>query len=173
MTGSLISLGSNFWWPRIRSSHSIGAVMIELESPVRRDAVRNWRTFGLALIDRRQAAAEQHLAPQLQLFRRLVAGIDPARLLQPLELALIDVEPLRLTDHGVRLEAEPAEVLDDRLDIFLPAALQVGVVDPQQEPPAILQREQRIVQRGADIADMEPAGRRRGETGDDGHGRSP
>ena len=32
------------------------------------------------------------------------------------------------------------------------------------------QREQRIVQRGADIADMKPPGRRRCEAGGDGHG---
>ena len=66
-------------------------------------------------------------------------------------------------------ESKPFEVRLDRRDILLPAALQVGVVDPQHEPPAMLDREQRVVERGADVADVEPASRRGGETGDDAH----
>src|SRR5687768_2937958 len=98
--------------------------MVELESPVRIDAFGERRDLGLALIDRRQAAAEQHLAAKLQLLGRLVAGIDPAGLAQSLELALINCEPLRLPHRGVRFEAEPIEILDDRRDIFLAAPLQ-------------------------------------------------
>ena len=33
----------------------------------------------------------------------------------------------------------------------------------------MLPREQEVVQRGADVADVQPAGRRRREAGDDGH----
>ena len=37
----------------------------------------------------------------------------------------------------------------------------------------MLLREQEIMKRGADIADVEPAGRRRREAGDDAHFASP
>ena len=78
---------------------------------------------------------------------------------QLLEFAFVEGEALRLAHRGVRLEAEPVQIGRDRLDIFLAAPLQVGVVDPQQEPPTLFQREQRIVERGADVADVESAGR--------------
>jgi ribose-phosphate pyrophosphokinase len=50
------------------------------------------------------------------------------------------------------------------------AAFLVGVVEAQDEAAAMLSHPQPIVERGADVADMEPAGRRGGETGDDLHG---
>ena len=64
-------------------------------------------------------------------------------------------------------EAEPGEIGADRLGMLLAAALAVGIVEPQDEAAAMLPRPQPVVQRRADIADMEPAGRRRGEAGDD------
>ena len=42
--------------------------------------------------------------------------------------------------------------------MFLTAALCIGVVDPQQELAAGLFGQQPVMQRGADIADMERAG---------------
>src|SRR3546814_6700603 len=51
-------------------------------------------------------------------------------------------------------------------------ALPICVVDPQQEPPAMLPRPQPIVERGANIADMQGAGRRGSEARGDGHGRA-
>ena len=144
--------------------------VVEAEAPVRGDAFGDGRVGGLALIDRRQAAAEQHLAAEVEFFGGFVAGVDAARRLQPLELALVEGEALGLADGGVGLEAEPGEVGVDRLDERFGRALGVGVVDPQQELAALRQREQGIVERGADIADVEPAGRRRGEAGGDGHG---
>ena len=45
----------------------------------------------------------------------------------------------------------------------------VGILDPQQELAAFMAREQVVEQGGARPADMQQAGRRRGETGPDGH----
>ena len=132
-------------------------------------ALGHRRVGGLALVDRRQAAAEQHLAAKLELLGRLVAGIDPAGLAQPLELALVEVEPLRLAHDLVRCQPEPVEIVADRLVELRGRALAVGVVDAQDERAAVLPREQAVVQRGADVADVQPAGRRRREAGDDAH----
>src|SRR3546814_1393276 len=55
------------------------------------------------------------------------------------------------------------------LRIFRAGAFEVGVVQPQQEPAAALARPQPVVERGTDIADMQVAGGRGGEAGDDGH----
>ena len=46
-------------------------------------------------------------------------------------------------------------------------ALAVGVVETQDESAPLLARPQHVVERGADVADMKPAGRRRREAGDD------
>ena len=75
-------------------------IMVELEAPVGRSAVRSRRAFGRALVDRRQPAPQQDLAAKVELLRRLVASVDPARVLQPLELPFVEVEPLRLANHG-------------------------------------------------------------------------
>ena len=101
----------------------------------------------------------------------LVAGIDAAVGAQPLELALVDREPLRLADGRGGDQPEPVEIGADRVDMLLAAALEIGIVDPQQEASADLRGEQIIMQRGADIADVEAPGRRRGEAGGDGHVR--
>ena len=45
----------------------------------------------------------------------------------------------------------------------------VGVLDAQQELAAVVAGEQPVEQRGARAADMQEAGRRGGEAGDDGH----
>ena len=144
-------------------------VMIEPEAPVRPDALGSGRAGGLALIDRRQPAAEQDLAAQIELLWRFIAGIDAPGVLQPLKLALIEVEPLRLADDQVGSEAHPLEVVTDRLVELGRRPLGVGIVDPEDEFAAILPREQIIVKRGADVADVQPPGRRRREAGDDTH----
>ena len=144
-------------------------VMIEPEAPVRRAALGRRRAAGLALVDRRKPAPEQHLAAEIELLWRFVTGIDASGGLQPFELAFVQIEPLRLAHHHVGIDPEPAEIVADRGIELGRRALGVGVVDAQDELAAVLLREQEIVQRGADIADVEPAGRRGGEAGD-GHG---
>ena len=61
-----------------------------------------YSAFGLSLIDRREPAPEEHLAAKLELLGRLVSRIDAATVLQPLELALVEIEALRLAkSHAV------------------------------------------------------------------------
>mgnify|MGYP000149408699 CR=1 FL=1 len=73
---------------------------------------------------------------------------------------------------AIGLETQPLEIGADRLDIVRAAALGIGIVDAQQETPAALLGEHPVVQRSANVADMEPPGGRRGEAGDMGHARA-
>src|SRR5690606_40454655 len=93
-----------------------------------------------AVIDRRQPAPERDLALEVELLRGLVAGVDAARRLQPLERRLIEREPGRLPLLAIGREAEPGEIAADRLDERLAAPLRVGIVDAQQEPATRLAR---------------------------------
>src|SRR5690606_35388934 len=69
----------------------------------------------------------------------------------------------------VDIEPEPRKIGADALDILLFRPLAVGIVDPQHEAPARPARPQPVVERGADVADMQRAGGRGGEAGGDGH----
>jgi hypothetical protein len=72
-------------------------------------------------------------------------------------------------DLAVPIEAEPAEAVEDRRNGGLGGAGAIGVLDAQLVPAAVVPGEQPVEQRGAGATDMEVAGRRRGESGDDGH----
>src|SRR5690606_34911048 len=89
----------------------------------------------------------------------------------PLEGILVQREPRRLPLLAIRLEPQPRQIVADRLDEPFLAARRVGIVDPQQEAPTVLLRQQPVVQRGADVADVQPPGGRGGEADDDGHAR--
>ena len=137
-------------------------VMVEPEPPVRSHALRlQPRPLGIVqrqrrpVVDRRQPAPEQHLAPEVELLRALIGGIDAPRRDQPGKARLVEIEPLGLPHLGVGGQPEPRQVASDRVDEPLLAALRVGVVDAQHEASAGLPRPQPIVQRCADVADVE------------------
>src|SRR5437588_950251 len=109
--------------------------MIEPETPVRLAALRRRRVGGLSFVDGWQPAPEQHLAAKVELLSGFVAGIDSARLAQPLELARVEVESLGLTNDPVWRQAEPFEIVADRAVELGRRALAVGVVDAQDERP--------------------------------------
>jgi hypothetical protein len=67
------------------------------------------------------------------------------------------------------MKAEPGEILPYPLRESLRGALGIGVVQPEDEAPAMLPRPQPIVKRGPDVADVEAPCRRRREAGDDVH----
>src|SRR6185295_7726498 len=71
---------------------------------------------------------------------------------------------------AVPIEAEPGETVEDRGDRRLGRARAVGVLDAQQELGPAPARVKPVEQRGARPADMQEAGGRGGEAGDDlGH----
>jgi hypothetical protein len=149
---------------------------VEQEPPVRLLSCRSpGGMIGLAqrqrraVIDRRQPAPEQHLALEFEFLRALIAAIDPPSGDQPGELRLVNPEPRRLPFLAVPMQPQPFEVRLDARNMLLAAAFGIGIVDPQQKPPARLLGQQPVVQRRADIADMQRAGGRGSETGGDGH----
>ncbi len=154
-------------------------IMVEPEAPMRRDPVRlQCGTLGVGqlergtVVDRRQTASSQDLALEIELLRTLIGRIDPPRRAQIVEASFVESEPVRLAYRVVGGEAEPGEIGVDALGEGLGRSRQIGVVQPQQEAPAGLARPQPVMERGADIADMDAPGGRGSETGcDRGHGR--
>ena len=150
--------------------------VVEAEAPVRPDAAgldRGTRRVAElqrgAIVDRRQPAPEQHLTLEIELLRGLIGGIDAPRRAQFGKALLVQCAALGLAHLAVGGEAEPDEIVADRLREGLGRALGIGIVEAQQETPALFARIQPVVERGADVADMQPPGRRRREAGDDGH----
>ena len=132
---------------------------------------------GLALVGHAQAdrAALLRLAPEaaLRAVLRLV-GVDlglrggravgVAVVEQPLQHLLVALGARDLADRPlVVVELEPAQGVEDLLDVLRGGALAVGIFDPQHERPAVVSREQPVVQRRAGAADVQRAGRRRSE----------
>ena len=92
---------------------------------------------------------------------------------------LITIGPLRLIIRRVRpadlrafvpIDAQPAQPVQDRRQRLLDVPLLVGVVDPQDELPAVLPGEQPAKKRGANAADVKISGRTGCESSAD-HGR--
>ena len=72
-------------------------------------------------------------------------------------------------DFAVPRQAEPGEAVQDRGDRRFGRARAVGVLDAQQVLAAVMLGEQPVEQRGPGAADMQVAGRRGGEAGNDCH----
>src|SRR5690606_40630470 len=90
-----------------------------------------------AVVDGRQAAGQLPLTPPLQLLRRFIAGIEPSRPLQLLGDLVIAGRPRRLTLLPIPSEAQPLEILADSLSKLLGRALDVGVVEAENEGAAM------------------------------------
>ena len=146
------------------------AVVVEAKAPVGRTAFDGFALALGPLVNWGQAAPEQDFAANVELFGGFEAGVDPSGGGKPVEFPLVKREAVGLTDHLVGSEPKPGEVGVDRLFVRGGRTFGVGVVDPKQEVPAVAPREQQVVERGANVADMEPARRRGGEAGGDRHG---
>ncbi len=124
---------------------------------------------GGAVIDRRQSARQLHLAAAIELFRCFIGGIESAGSLEGVGTLLIDVEAPGLVIAFAPFEPEPLQVDLDQVLVFLGRALQIGVVDAQNEYALVLVRKQPVDERSANIAGVDAAGGRRSETNLDGH----
>ena len=120
-----------------------------------------------AVIHRRLAHVQLFLALQVKLGRCLETFIEPPHVAQVLRRLFIARQPVRLFLDPVPGQAQPLQILLDRINIFLLAAVRVGIIDPQDECAAGLAGNQVIHQRGAQVAHMDISGGRRGETGGD------
>ncbi|ORE94344.1 glutamyl-tRNA synthetase [Stappia sp. 22II-S9-Z10] len=122
-----------------------------------------------AVVDRRTAARPLQRAFALQLVRRLVAGVEEARRLQPRRRRVVKRDAVRLPLDPRRNDAQPCEVRRDRLRITLLGAFGVGVVVAKDEAAAGGEGDGVVVERGARVADVDLAGWGRGEADDLGH----
>ena len=90
-----------------------------------------------------------------RLHRRLIRG-QPLRLevraARPAAAAAVVGRPF------VPIDAQPLEAVENRLQGLGHVPLGVGVVDPQQELPAVLPGKEPVEQRRADAADVQIAG---------------
>ena len=126
-----------------------------------------------AIVDRRAAERLLALAPAVELLGRLVGGIEPARPLQRLGRRFVKRHPFRLAAFQVGDDSEPGEVGLDRVGVFAPRPLEVGVVEAQDEAPVGAQGEEPVDQRGARVADVDEPGRRGGEADSGASGHAP
>jgi hypothetical protein len=82
---------------------------------------------------------------------------------------LVTLRSLRLEDRAlVVFELEPAQGVEDLLDVLRGRALAVGVLDAQDERPAGVAGGEPVVEGRARAADVERAGRGGGEADADG-----
>jgi hypothetical protein len=73
------------------------------------------------------------LALEVQLGRRLERLVEPALLAQLVRRRGVAVQPLRLPLQPVPRDAQPLQILLDRVGVFLLRPLRVGVVETQDE----------------------------------------
>ena len=125
------------------------------------------------VVARRLAARELLLAPRLELGGGAVAPIRATGLEQRVGPATVEIAALRLEvrteaacrRRGLRPMSSPSQRMLSRIggDRLVGRPRGVGVLDPQHEGAALSAREQVVVERGAGAADVEVAGRARGE----------
>ena len=139
-----------------------GVAVGELEPPVRALAVGLRRGALLrrhgqrgAVIHRRQLALHQRGALGRQLVLILKTRIQPPGGLQLFGDLLIPCGALGLFRRLVPGNAEPVQVVDNALLILRPAALGIGIVQPEEKLPPLMPGEQEIHQSGAGVADMQ------------------
>jgi hypothetical protein len=113
-----------------------------------------------------------------QALLRAEAEVGGATVDEVLRVLLIEGEALGLDIRSVRAalaralvpcHAQPGEPVVDRVDRSRHEAVLVGVLDPQDELPAVLPREEVVVERRADAPDVERACGRWREADANGH----
>ena len=115
---------------------------------------------GLAAV----AAIAALLLPRGDVITGRRVAIRRSRLEQPLERLAMAIGTLVLADRAlVPVELEPAQGVEDLLDVPRGRALAVGVLDPQNELSPTPPREEPVVQCRPRSPDMQGARRRRGE----------
>ncbi len=152
---------------------------VEAETPMRPAARRFERgAFGVAqaqgraVVDRRAAQRLLALAPPLEFLPRLVRRIQPAQRFEFLGRFVISRHALRLPMHAIGRDSEPVEILFDRFGVFGFRAVEIGVVEAQDERPSMPAGVEPVEQRRAGVANVDAPGRRRREADDRRRGHS-
>ena len=117
------------------------------------------------IIDRRFAHVQLFFTLQVQLDRSFETFIDPAHLNQQRLGRHILRDAQGLPFGMVPLQPQPAQIGLEPLDVFFLRPLGVGIVNAQDEAAAILPGYRIVHQGRPQVADVNPAGRRRGKAG--------
>ena len=139
----------------------------------RRHEAARFRALGppASVVLRLLAARRLLLAQRFELLARHVVVISVAGADQLVGHLPVACEALHLEERAlVPVDAEPTQAVDDRLDRSLRRALEIRVLDAQDELPAVMARVGPREKRGARAADMQIAGWARREPGANSHG---
>ena len=123
-----------------------------------------------AVVKPSAAPFARRLPHRRQFFRAAIAAIGIAGVEQCEGNLGVPFGAGGLVDRrAVPFQAEPVQAVQNRPPGRVGRACPVGILDTQQEPPAMPPREEPVEQGGPGAADMEKARRRRGKTGNDSH----
>ncbi len=151
------------------------AALRRLEANDRRHAGRRVRRLAVApaaVVAHRHAGLALRVAHLLEFLGRGVAVIGLAHGQHLLRHLGVPRRARELVgDLAVPRQAEPGQAVEDGVDGRRRGARAVGVLDAQQVLAAVVAGEQPVEQGGARAADMQVAGRRGGEAGNDLHCR--
>ena len=146
---------------------------IEPEAPVRPASLGfELRTIRVgqrergAIVDRRQAPRLLQLAAAVEFALRFVRRIQKAHRPEALGGRLIERDAVGLPHGEMRGDAEPGKVDLDAIGEFSRGALEIRVVETQNEAAASARGDEVVEQRRARIADVDAASGRRSETND-------
>src|SRR5439155_19641966 len=115
------------------------------------------------------AARHRFRAQRFELLRRRVAAVRETTLEHVVEDCLVARKPLHLIVRSlVVVEVQPRHGIENRLDRLLGGALDVGVLDAQDELSTVMARERPREERGAGTAQVQETGGARREAGANG-----
>ena len=137
------------------------AAGLQFRAPIRRQAQRG------AVVEGRQTARHLPFSPAAAEFvLGFVARIEAAGGDQRLLRLFVARGAIGLAKRVVPVEAQPGEIGADGVGVFFGRAFAIGIVEAQQERAVVTAGEQPVDERGADVADVQAAGRARCEAAD-------
>jgi GxxExxY protein len=120
-----------------------------------------FRFRGIQIAAKPVVAELSFRAARFDLLGRAEAAIRLALLQQPVRVALVLLDTIRLMERAlVPLEAQPLHAVEDRVRHFAARARAVRVFDPQHEDAVVTPRQQPIEKGRSRPADMQVSGRR-------------
>ena len=103
----------------------------------------------------------------------LIGLVKMTQFLEPRGGLVVGRHPLGLAAHEIRPDFKPFQIRLDRVGVFRPRALEIRVVEAQDERAPAAADQEPVQESGAGVADMDAAGRRRREPDHGKRGHSP
>ena len=126
---------------------------------------------GGELVGRASVGAQKRGAGARKPQRAVVVALGAAALERACGCRRVDLTALALSNRPfVELDVEPGEIAEDRLLATRDRSCRIRVVDPQQQRTSVRVREATVRDGRERVAEVQRAGRARGEADADGHG---